>query len=41
MKLSHKTQALFDLIQPAVAVCGVELWGLEFLPTGKRYFLRT
>ncbi len=40
MKLSHKTQALFDLIQPAVAVCGVELWGLEFLPQGKRSLLR-
>jgi ribosome maturation factor RimP len=40
MKLSQKTQALFDLIQPAVAVCGVELWGLEFLPQGKRSLLR-
>ncbi len=40
MKLSQKTQALFDLIQPAVAVCDVELWGLEFLPQGKRSLLR-
>ncbi len=40
MKLSQKTQTLFDLIQPAVAVCGVELWGLEFLPQGKRSLLR-
>lgn len=40
MKLSQKTQTLFDLIQPAVAACGVELWGLEFLPQGKRSLLR-
>jgi len=40
MKLSQKNQALFDLIQPAVAACGVELWGLEFLPQGKRSLLR-
>jgi ribosome maturation factor RimP len=40
MKLSQKTQTLFDLIQPAVAVCGVDLWGLEFLPQGKRSLLR-
>jgi len=40
MKLSQKAQTLFDLIQPAVAVCGVELWGIEFLPQGKRSLLR-
>ncbi|MFC3903441.1 ribosome maturation factor RimP [Acinetobacter marinus] len=40
MKLSNKTQALFDMIAPAVAACDVELWGLEFLPQGKRSLLR-
>lgn len=40
MKLSAKTQALIDLITPAVTACGVELWGIEFLPQGKRSLLR-
>ena len=40
MKFSAKTQALYDLIAPAVAACGVELWGIEFLPQGKRSLLR-
>ncbi len=40
MKLSAKTQALYDLIVPAVAVCDVELWGLEFIQQGKRSLLR-
>ncbi|MBP7880134.1 ribosome maturation factor RimP [Acinetobacter sp. NIPH 1852] len=40
MKLSNKSQALFDLIAPAVAACGVDLWGIEFLPQGKRSLLR-
>ncbi|ENV32266.1 ribosome maturation factor RimP [Acinetobacter gerneri] len=40
MKLSSKTQALHDLIVPAVQACDVELWGLEFLPQGKRSLLR-
>lgn len=40
MKLSAKTQALIDLIAPAVAACDVELWGIEFLPQGKRSLLR-
>lgn len=40
MKLSSKTQALQDLIAPAVAACGVDLWGIEFLPQGKRSLLR-
>lgn len=40
MKLSAKTQALYDLIAPAVAVCDVELWGLEFIQQGKRSLLR-
>ncbi len=40
MKLSNKTQALHDLIVPAVQACDVELWGIEFLPQGKRSLLR-
>ena len=40
MKLSNKSQALHDLIAPAVAACGVELWGIEFIPQGKRSLLR-
>lgn len=40
MKLSNKTQTLHDLIAPAVAACDVELWGIEFLPQGKRSLLR-
>ncbi|WP_269914404.1 ribosome maturation factor RimP [Acinetobacter sp. HY1485] len=40
MKLSNKTQALQDMIAPAVAACDVELWGIEFLPQGKRSMLR-
>lgn len=40
MKLSNKTQALYELIAPAVEACGVELWGLEFTPQGKRSLVR-
>ncbi len=40
MKLSNKTQALQDLIAPAVEACDVELWGIEFVPQGKRSLLR-
>ncbi len=40
MKFSAKTQALYDLIAPAVAACDVDLWGIEFLPQGKRSLLR-
>lgn len=40
MKLSNKTQTLYDMIAPAVAACDVELWGIEFLPQGKRSLLR-
>ena len=31
---------MHDLIAPAVAACGVDLWGIEFLPQGKRSLLR-
>ncbi|ESK39308.1 ribosome maturation factor RimP [Acinetobacter nectaris] len=40
MKLSNKTQALQDMIAPAVEACDVHLWGIEFLPQGKRSMLR-
>ena len=40
MKLSNKTQALQDLITPAVQACNVDLWGIEFVPQGKRSLLR-
>ncbi|KCY04304.1 hypothetical protein J526_4312, partial [Acinetobacter baumannii 1284800] len=40
MKLSNKSQALYDMIAPAVEACGVDLWGIEFLPQGKRSLLR-
>ena len=40
MKLSNKTQALHDLIAPAVQACNVDLWGIEFIPQGKRSLLR-
>lgn len=40
MKLSTKSQALYDLIAPAVAACNVDLWGIEFTPQGKRSLLR-
>jgi ribosome maturation factor RimP len=40
MKLSNKTQALQELIAPAVQACDVELWGVEFTPQGKRSLLR-
>lgn len=40
MKLSNKTQALQEMIAPAVTACDVDLWGIEFLPQGKRSMLR-
>ena len=40
MKLSNKTQAIQHLITPAVQACDVELWGIEFIPQGKRSLLR-
>ena len=40
MKLTSKTQALQDLIAPAVQACNVDLWGIEFNPQGKRSLLR-
>lgn len=40
MKLSNKVAELTHLIQPAVEACGVSLWGLEFMPQGRKSLLR-
>ncbi len=40
MKLSSKVTELTKIIAPAVAVCDVDLWGVEFSPQGKRSLLR-
>ena len=40
MAVSQKVQALTDILTPAVAACGFELWGLEFFPQGRRSCLR-
>lgn len=40
MKLSTKVQELTNIIAPAVAACDVALWGVEFVPQGRRSLLR-
>ena len=40
MKLSTKVEELTALIAPAVAVCDVTLWGIEFMPQGRKSLLR-
>jgi ribosome maturation factor RimP len=40
MAVSQKVQKLTDMLAPAVAACGFELWGIEFFPQGKRSCLR-
>lgn len=40
MKPSSKISELTQLIAPAVAACGVELWGIEFMPQGRKSLLR-
>ena len=40
MKLSTKVAELTTIIAPAVAACDVELWGVEFVPQGRRSLLR-
>ncbi|WP_019673207.1 ribosome maturation factor RimP [Psychrobacter lutiphocae] len=40
MKLSNKVAQLTDIVAPAVAACDVALWGVEFLPQGRRSLLR-
>ncbi|GAA0323725.1 ribosome maturation factor RimP [Psychrobacter aestuarii] len=40
MKLSTKVAELTRIIEPAVAACDVALWGVEFVPQGRRSLLR-
>lgn len=40
MKLSTKVAQLTELLEPAVAACGVTLWGIEFMPQGRKSLLR-
>jgi ribosome maturation factor RimP len=40
MKQPAKVQALLEMIAPAVAVCDVDLWGIELLQQGRRSLLR-
>lgn len=40
MKLSTKVTELTSIIEPAVAACDVALWGVEFVPQGRRSLLR-
>ncbi|WP_299185866.1 ribosome maturation factor RimP [uncultured Psychrobacter sp.] len=40
MKLSTKVEELTNIIAPAVAACDVALWGVEFVPQGRRSLLR-
>ncbi|WP_201587517.1 ribosome maturation factor RimP [Psychrobacter jeotgali] len=40
MKLSNKVEELTNIIAPAVAACDVSLWGVEFVPQGRRSLLR-
>lgn len=40
MKPSSKILELTQIIAPAVAACGVELWGIEFMPQGRKSLLR-
>lgn len=40
MKPSSKIAELTQMIAPAVSACGVELWGIEFMPQGRKSLLR-
>lgn len=40
MKPSSKILELTQIIVPAVSACGVELWGIEFMPQGRKSLLR-
>ena len=40
MKPSSKVLELTQIITPAVAACGVHLWGIEFMPQGRKSLLR-
>lgn len=40
MAVSKKVETLTELLAPAVAACGCELWGIEFFPQGRHSVLR-
>lgn len=40
MKLSTKVADLTQIIEPAVTACDVSLWGIEFVPQGRKSLLR-
>lgn len=40
MKLSTKVSELTQIIKPAVEACDVDLWGIEFMPQGRKSLLR-
>lgn len=40
MAVSRKVQALIDMLSPAVAATGFELWGLELIQQGRHSVLR-
>lgn len=40
MKLSTKVSELTQIIEPAVLACDVTLWGIEFMPQGRKSLLR-
>lgn len=40
MKLSTKVAELTQIIEPAVVACDVSLWGIEFVPQGRKSLLR-
>lgn len=40
MKLSAKISELTQIIAPAVSACDVSLWGIEFMPQGRKSLLR-
>ncbi len=40
MTQTTKAEKLAQMLAPAVAACGVQLWGVEFFPQGRRSVLR-
>jgi ribosome maturation factor RimP len=40
MAVSKKVETLTELLTPAVAACGLELWGVEFFQQGRHSVLR-
>lgn len=40
MAVSKKVEALTAMLEPAIAACGLELWGIEFFQQGRHSVLR-